>query len=163
MILYAADDWREPSFIDGLYEEPNGNWYAMIEITLFVPLFFVDVLCADEPDDSRWRQFLLPNFRSVTDFLSNLREKVEDAEYEVSILVPANRTPGHERVVGAVVEVQEGVDREHGALAVVYTLADGRRILDAHVARSEKELGKLKTIYRKEKYVRPREHDEDLT
>ena len=73
--------------------------------------------------------------------------------------------------MGTVVEVQVGEDREHGAQAVVYTLADGRRILDAHVARSEKELGKLETIYRKEKYVRSSEGEgegegegeEDLT
>ena len=140
--------------MQGLFEEPNGSYFSMVEITLFVPLFFVNVLA---PDASRWRQYLLPSFNSVTWLLEN----IGDAEYEVGILVPGNRFPDNERVVGTVVEVQVGEDREHGAQAVVYILADGRRILDAHVARSEKELGKLETIYRKEKYVRSSDGDGD--
>ena len=159
MILFASNDWRQPS--PGFFGDPNGSYYAMIEITLHVPLYIVDVLLAydDEPDEARWHQYLLPSFQAVLEVLG----QIGDAEHEVSILVPGNRYPNNERVVGTVVEVQAGEDREHGAQAVVYTLADGRRILDAHVARSEKEVVNLKTIYRKEKYVPPSECDEDLT
>lgn len=159
MILFASNDWRQPSF--GFLEEPNGSYYAMIEITLHVPLFIVDVLVAyeDEPSEARWHQYLLPSFPSVMDLLS----QIGDAEHEVSGLFPRNRSSDRERIVGSVVEVQVGEDREHGAEAVVYTLADGRRILDAHVARSEKDLLKLSTIYRKGKCVSSRESDEDRT
>ena len=116
----------------------------------------------DEPDESRWRRFLLPSFRSVTDLLQNLRGSVKDAEYKVSMLFPGNRFPDHEAVVGTVAEVQVGKDRKRGTQAVVYILAEGRRILDANVASSEEELGALETIYRKEKYVPPSEHEEKL-
>lgn len=165
MILYAADDWREPPLLGGLFGRDHGSHYAMVEITLFVPLFFVNVLpkYEDEPDGSRWRRFLLPSFRSVMDLLQNLRGSVKDAEYEVSILVPGNRFPDNEPVLGTLVEVKVGKDREHGAQAVVYILADGRRLLDAHVASSEEELGELETIYRKKKCVSPSGHDKDPT
>lgn len=159
MILFASNDWREPSL--GFFGDPDGSYFAMIEITLHVPLFIVDVMVVyeDEPDASRWKQYLQPSFNSVMGFLKN----IGDAEHEVSILMPKNRFPDNERVVGTVVEVQAGVDREHGAQAVVYTLADGRRILDAHIASSENELEKLETIYRKEKLVPSRECNDDLT
>lgn len=159
MILFASNDWRQPS--PGFFGDPNGSYYAMIEITLHVPLYIVDVLLAydDEPDEARWHQYLLSSFQEVMEVL----RQIGDAEHEVSVLFPGNRSSDRERVLGTVIEVQQGQDRKHGMSVTVYTLADGRRLFDKNSLGDEDDLVNLTTIYHKKKSVPSDERDDDLT
>lgn len=159
MLFFAADEWRIQHPLALLSDSDRGDYYALIEIMFYVPIFFVDYLSAyeDEPELTRWRQLLLPDFQAVQQVLENL----EALDYEVSVIFPQNRFPNKERVVGTVVEVLQGEDQEYRTSAFLYLLADGKRLLSGNVARKESDVINLTTIYRKEKVRRSLDIDED--
>lgn len=159
MLFFAANEWKMQHPLSFLSDSERGSYYALFEIMFYVPVFFVDYLTTyeDEPEMTRWRQLLLPDFQAVQMVLENLVA----LDYEVSVVFPQNRFPNNERVVGTVVEVLQGEDKEYGTSVHLYVLADGRRLLSANVARKESDVVNLITIYRKEKVRKSFDVDED--